>query len=154
VVTSGAVEDRHPVWEQQAVVGEQLEAVPGRAERDRVHRMGVDHRADVRPGQVGLQVHDRLEMRARRQVAIRIVERDADDFLVPHVTERLALALDVDRAPVRAADAGVAEGEILLAEPGDDPAGQRDLRDRVGHGGRRLPAGHCHRAGSRRSVGG
>src|SRR6202034_3781987 len=76
-------------------------------------------------------MHDRLKVRARGQVPVRVVERDVDDVLGPHVAQRLALALDVDRAPVRPADAGVAQGEVLLAEPGDDPAGQHDLPDRI-----------------------
>jgi hypothetical protein len=130
-------------------VGEQVEAAGGGAERDRVQRVGVDDRADVRPGPVGLQVHDRLQVRPGGQVGVRVVQGEADDVFGAHVAQRPALALDPDGAPVRAADAGVAQGQVLLAVPGEDPAGQRDLPDGVPGGDGRPSRRITHRGALR-----
>src|SRR5258706_10125875 len=103
----GAVEDRHSIWKQQPVMGKQRQSLIGCTQCDRVQRMSMDHSADVRTGTIRLGMHDRLEVRPRRQVALLIVQCNWDDVLCENITEGLPLSLDVDGAPVWPADARV-----------------------------------------------
>src|SRR5260221_13045723 len=103
----GAVEDRHSVGKQQPVMGKQRQSLIGCTQCDRMQRVSMDRSADVGTGTIRLCMHDRLEVRPRRQVALLLVQCNGDDVLCENMAEGLSLPLAVEGAPVWPADARV-----------------------------------------------
>src|SRR5260221_3792528 len=118
----GAVEARPSVGKQQPGMGKQRQSLIGCTKCDRVQRMSMDHSADVRTGTIRLGMHDCLEVRPRRQVALLLVQCNRNDVLCENISEGLSLPLDVDGAPVWPADARVTQCQVLMAEFGAEPA--------------------------------
>ena len=105
-------------------MGQVQELGVGGRERGRVRRVAVDDRADVVAAAVDLGVQDGLEVHLVGGVAQVGAEVELDHVGGRDLGERHPAALDPD--PVRAlaiAGADVAEGEVVVALVGEDPAG-------------------------------
>src|SRR5258708_17417365 len=111
-------------------VGKQRQSLIGCTKGDRVQRMSMDHCTDVRTGTIRLGMHDCLEVRPRRQVALLLVQCNRDDVLCEDIAQCLSLPLDVDGALVWPPDPRVTQCQVLMPEFGDDPARERHLLPR------------------------